>query len=231
MNVHCIQHVEFESPAYLETIMKKHNHHLTTTHLFRNEDFPDCKTFDLLLIMGGPMGVYDDSAYSWLPNEKKFIRQCVDQKKKAMGICLGAQLLAHVLDAEVQKNRVKEIGFYPVRMNNYAGQSVLLKGLPPTYSPFHWHGDTFDIPHGAQLFASSDACRNQGFVLYESIIGLQFHLEATAESLDGMIKHCGDELVNEDWIQDIKEIRSLYAQTERENHELMEKMYLNLCNA
>ena len=104
----------------------------------------------------------------------------------------------------------------------------LLNSVPDTVTAFHWHGDTFDIPSDAIGFATSVACINQGFAVDTSIVGLQFHLETTTDSIHEMIKHCKGELVEGQWIQGEETIQTLYRATEEQNHNLMEQLYLNL---
>jgi GMP synthase (glutamine-hydrolysing) len=150
--------------------------------------------------MGGPMGVNDDKC-PWLTEEKKFIEKSVAANKIVIGICLGAQLIASVLGAKVYKNEHKEIGWYPVRTTEAAQDSLVFRTLPKEFMAFHWHGDTFDIPSGAIKMAESNGCANQAFEYNVKVIGLQFHLESTRDSIDKLITNCGDEIVESKYIQ------------------------------
>jgi GMP synthase-like glutamine amidotransferase len=228
MKIHCLQHVSFETPAYIEQIIEKRGFELTTTYLYKNDLLPepDLDFFDILLVMGGPMGVHDETAYSWLKNEKKFIEKCINKGIKVAGICLGAQLVAHVLGAEVNKNRFQEIGFFPVQ-NKLDAHSTLLAGIPETIIPLHWHGDTFSIPAGAVHFASSEVCRNQGFIYNNQCLALQFHLESTDASLSSMIEHCSGDLVFGNYIQTAQQLSTMQLLYGKDNCTLIERILLN----
>ena len=197
MRIHYIMHVPFEGPAAINTWAKERGYEETYTRLFEETDFPSPDDFDLLVIMGGPMGVNDEEEYPWLKNEKEFIKKCINAGKPALGICLGAQLLANCLGANVKKNLYKEIGFFPVSLTPLGWNSPIFGKLPATFDALHWHGDTFDIPKGALHIASSSGCPNQAFSFEDRIIGLQFHIESTRQSLENLIKNCGDELLEE----------------------------------
>jgi GMP synthase-like glutamine amidotransferase len=193
--------------ANIEVWAKNNGHRVSRTLLFKGEEFPLLSDFDLLVIMGGPMGVHDESQYPWLKAEKKFMRQSIATGKMALGICLGAQLLADVLGASVAKNPQKEIGWFPVRLTPEARKAPVFRGIPDELMAFHWHGDTFEIPKGAVRIASSDACANQAFVLGR-IIGLQFHLESSKESIDRLVRNCGNELKPGGYVQSAETITS-----------------------
>jgi GMP synthase-like glutamine amidotransferase len=201
MRIHYLQHVLFEDPANILTWAAAHHHPITKTLVFRDSNFPACDDFDLLLVMGGPMGVYDLKEYPWLAGEKEFIRAAIQSKKKILGICLGAQLLADILGARVTKNKHKEIGWFAVQKTALGMSSPLFSDIPDIFPAFHWHGDTFDIPPGCRLLASSEACINQAFSFDDFILGLQFHLESTRQSIAKLIANCAGELVDDTFIQ------------------------------
>jgi|WetSurMetagenome_2_1015567.scaffolds.fasta_scaffold159462_2 GMP synthase-like glutamine amidotransferase len=207
MRLHCLQHVPFEDMANIEVWAKNKGFPVSRTLLYEGEELPLLSSFDLLVVMGGPMGVHDEAQYPWLKTEKKFIRQSMATGKMVLGICLGAQLIAQVLGANVTKNPQKEIGWFTVRLTPKARNAPLFHGLPEEFMAFHWHGDTFDIPKGAVHIASSEACTDQAFVLGR-IYGLQFHLESSPESIEKLIKNCGDELKEAQYIQSAETIRS-----------------------
>ena len=202
MRIHCLQHVEFEGPGSIQPWAAAQGHALTFTRFFAGEQLPALAAFDWLIVMGGPMNVYEEREYAWLADEKKFIRSAVDAQKTVLGICLGAQLLAVVLGAEVTKNAHTEIGWFPVQWTAEARATRLLGFLPDHSDVFHWHGDTFAMPPGAIKIAFSEACGNQGFLLGERVLGLQFHLEVTHASAKELVKHCGRELVKGNYIQE-----------------------------
>ena len=214
MKILCLQHVPFEGPAHLAPAARQRGMKLSTTRLFAGEPIPGPDAFDLLAVMGGPMGVHDDAKYPWLAEEKRFIEHAIGEGKRVLGICLGAQLIADVMGARVYKNLHREIGWFPVRRTAGAGACAIGRSLPESFYAFHWHGDTFDIPVGAVQIAGSDACKNQGFVWEDRVAALQFHLEATAESVVALIDNCGDELDGSGFVQgrdDLLETSHLYG--------------------
>ncbi len=148
---------------------------------------------DALIFMGGPMSVNDDLPY--IRQELDCIAQAIALGKPILGVCLGSQLIAKALGARVYRNRVKEIGWAPVYWTEAARQDPLFSDLDSPESIFHWHGETFDLPPGAELLAYSDACRHQAYHVGDNVYGLQFHLEATPETIAGWLledANCGD---------------------------------------
>jgi len=201
MKIQCLQHVPFEGPAHLAIIARDRGLTLERTRVFDGEELPGTDDFDLLAVMGGPMGANDEAAYPWLAAEKKLIERSIREGKLILGICLGAQLIADVLGARVSRNRHREIGWFPVRRGAEAGSCATGRALPESFYAFHWHGDTFDIPAGGVRIAESNACRNQGFVWEDRVAALQFHLEATPDSVRALLGNCGDELDGSEFVQ------------------------------
>ncbi|MBI5552102.1 MAG: type 1 glutamine amidotransferase [Desulfobacterales bacterium] len=220
MRIHYLQHVPFEGLGHIETWARQQGHGLTATALFSGEPLPAPEALELLVIMGGPMGVYDSAEYPWLVREKRFIEQALAAKKKVLGICLGAQLMADVLGARVYKNRHKEIGWFPVTRTQGAQSPPWTGLLPEHFFAFHWHGDTFDLPAGAVHLAQSVACRHQAFFYPPAALGLQFHLESTQQSIEQLIFHCGHELVPEPCIQSEADIRGQYERIAPSNERM-----------
>jgi GMP synthase-like glutamine amidotransferase len=226
MRLHYLQHVSFEDPTYILTWAKQNHHSITQTLLFKNESFPLMDDFDMLIIMGGPMGVHDQKEFPWLSREFKFITQAMAAHKKILGICLGAQILAHILGAKVTKNKFKEIGWFEVTKTESGKSSALLKDIPETFNAFHWHGDTFDLPSGAQHLAVSRACFHQAFSYGKDILGLQFHLESTRNSINKLIKNCKTELVDGPFIQRLEIL--LDRNPLMQSNQLMDRVIQNL---
>lgn len=188
MRLHVYQHVAFEGPALIADWAAARALPLVLHRLFDGEP-PALPTPDeALIVLGGPMGVHDEASCPWLVAEKAAIRKALTMGCPVFGICLGAQLLAHVLGARVYRNVEREIGWFPVA----SAQSGW--PLPERFTPLHWHGDTFDLPEGAQSLGSSTLTRHQGFAWRDQALALQFHLEATPDWLDGLIQHGADEL-------------------------------------
>lgn len=201
MRLHYIQHVPFEGPAAIESWAADRGHSLDAHRLFEATDLPSFADVDGLIVMGGPMGVNDADKHPWLRAEIDYIRAYADSNKPLLGICLGAQLIAHALGAAVTRNPHTEIGWFPLRTNQSLDQHRFGNIIPDGFSVFHWHGDTFAIPQGGICLASSEACRNQAFTLNNNVLGLQFHLEATTTWAQRLISHCSDELDNSTYVQ------------------------------
>ncbi|MBM9604517.1 type 1 glutamine amidotransferase [Desulfopila inferna] len=202
MNVHYIQHVPFEGLGSIENWVQNNAHTLTRTRPYLAENFPSGDDIDLLIIMGGPMNIYEERKYPWLTAEKRFIDRAIHKGRPVVGICLGAQLLADILGARVYANENTEIGWHPVMTTDLAMTTQAFKTFPRNIEAFHWHGDTFDLPQGAKHVARSNGCEHQAFVYDERIIGLQFHLETTLASAQQLIANCTDEIVPGHYIQD-----------------------------
>lgn len=206
MKVHYLMHVPHEALGNMETWFVENGHTLTRTRLYRDEPLPDPNTFDWLVVMGGPMGVYDEHRHAWLEPEKRFIEAVLGRDIPVLGICLGAQLIAEVLGAKVRKNPVREIGWYPVELTPVAAKAPLFKELPARFTPLHWHGDTFDIPTGAAHLASSEACEHQAFIHADKVLGLQFHLEALPSTVEDFCYEDRATLKPERYVQDAERI-------------------------
>ena len=193
MKLHWLQHVPFEGLGIIEEWAEASGFEISCTRLFAGGRLPEIETFDWLVVMGGPMGIYDYEDHPWLAAEKQFIKTAIEADKTVLGICLGAQLIADVLGAKVYPGPQKEIGWFPIQRAEGAP-----KIIPDQLTAFHWHGDTFEIPDGAVRLASSEACKNQGFVYNDRVAALQFHLETTPESMEALIENCADELPGSD---------------------------------
>jgi GMP synthase-like glutamine amidotransferase len=194
MRVRVLQHVAHEGPAAIEAWAAARGHALSVTRLDRGEPLPDLADFDLLVSMGGPMSVNDEASYPWIAEEKRLIEAAVQSERRVLGVCLGSQLIASALGKRVFAAPEVEIGWYPVRVRRDAGRSRTFEGfeIGATFTPFHWHGETFDLPEGALHLAESDACPNQAFEIEFDggparggalVLALQFHLEATEASV------------------------------------------------
>lgn len=192
MRVHYLQHVPFETLGAIEPWLRAAGCRLTQTRFFDSASLPDLTHFDFLVVLGGPMSVNEEAEFPWLIEEKGFIRECIGGGKRVLGVCLGAQLIASASGARVYPNQFKEIGWFPVEGLASPGGSCF--PFPPSLEVFHWHGETFDLPAEAVRIARSEGCENQAFQIGRCVIGLQFHLETTAESLRAMVSHSRSEL-------------------------------------
>ena len=189
MTVHYLQHVPFEGLGAVEDWCATRGHAVTVTRLFE-EPLPSRFEGDLLVVLGGPMNIYEEDRFPWLAAEKAFLRGAIADGARVLGICLGAQLLSDVLGGQVLRNPEREIGWYPVELTVEAGMIPGFDRLPRHFDALHWHGDTFSIPEGAMRLARSEACADQAFAWDGGrVMGLQFHLEETAESLALLVRH------------------------------------------
>ena len=202
MRARILQHVPFESPGSIATTLRSLGASVGTTRLFAGEVLPAATDVDLLVVMGGPMSVNDEADYPWLVDEKALVADAIVNGRAVLGVCLGAQVIASALGYRVFKNREPEIGWFPIQPT-FEGEAM---GLTGSGRVFHWHGETFDLPAGATLLASSAGCTNQAFALGPRVLGLQFHLEVTPADVRRMIEHGRHELVAGQYIQDEREI-------------------------
>jgi GMP synthase-like glutamine amidotransferase len=155
--------------------------------------FPSADRFDVFIVGGTPVSIYDASGHDFLRREIVYLREVVKSEKPYLGICAGAQLLAGLLGAEVRRNPVMEIGSYVVRLTAAGRRSEFFRGFPEVFPVFQWHGDTFDIPVGAELLVTGIDCKNQAFSSGNSL-GLQFHLEVVPQAASKWADEYRDEL-------------------------------------
>lgn len=225
--IHWLQHVPFEGLGSMEEWLIEQGHNLFCTRLWAGDPFPPLDSFAGLIVMGGPMGIYEHEQYPWLVREKAFLRAVVDREIPILGICLGAQLLADVLGAEVRANPEKEIGWFPVIRTPDIPES-LRPVLPEELTVFHWHGDTFGLPEDAVRLYTSSACANQAFLYRDHVLGLQFHLETTRDSAAALIDNCRPELVSAPWIQREEEMLNFgnrFDEINRSMHQLLNQFF------
>lgn len=204
MRAHYLQHVPFEGLGSIEPWLLDAGYEISNTQFFNSRVLPDIEDIDLLVVMGGPMSVNDETGHPWLVEEKKFIKNTIKAGKPVLGICLGAQLIANSMGSNVFSNSEKEIGWFPIE--SVEPQSSSIFRFPEVVEVFHWHGETFSLPVGAVQIAKSKGCENQAFQLGSNVVGLQFHLETTPSSAKAIVENCRDELVEGKYIQSEAEI-------------------------
>ena len=193
MRIAVFRHVPYEDLGTIAPIIKRYSFSIEYYDLFDYDTPPDIARFDALVFMGGPMSVNDPLDY--LNTEVRLIQDAAKAKKPILGVCLGSQLIAKAFGARVYPNVRKEIGWAPVYWTAAARQDRLFGSLTGPETVFHWHGETFDLPPGAEWLAGSDACRHQAFRIGDFIYGLQFHLEVTPAIIEDWIEQdakCGD---------------------------------------
>lgn len=207
MRIHYLQHVPFENPGSMLQWARGTGHVLTSTHFYKNDLLPAQQDFDWLIIMGGPMNIYEEELYPWLADEKAFIREAIAAGKVVIGLCLGAQLIADVIGGKVTKNAEKEIGWFSVRLSEEVRKSPLFSFFPEQPVVFQWHGDTFStLPEGAQCIAQSEACKHQAFIYRKRVLGFQYHLENTPSIIQALVENCREEMILGTYVQTPEEL-------------------------
>ena len=183
MRVFAFRHVPFEDLGLIRASLEERGISIEYADLFRpGAPVPDTTQAAGLIFMGGPMSANDD--LPWLRQELKLISRAVERRQPVLGVCLGAQLIAKALGSRVYRNAVKEIGWFDIHLTEAGARDALFAGIGPVETVFHWHGETFDLPPGAQWLAYSEACRNQAFRAGANTYGLQFHLEVTPAMIE-----------------------------------------------
>jgi GMP synthase (glutamine-hydrolysing) len=175
------QHIACEPPGVLEDVIREHGWSLIRVELDEGEPLPELGEFDAAVVMGGPMGAYEGSEHPWLLAEQQLLRAAVGGGVPVFGVCLGAQLLAASLGARVYRGSTPEVGVLDVELTAAGREDPVAAALPPSFLTLQWHSDTFELPDGAILLASSPAYANQAFRVGPTSYAVQFHLEVTDE--------------------------------------------------
>jgi len=192
-----LQHVRPEPPGTIADALEARGLSYDTVQVYRDDPVPETLEADGLVVMGGPMGVGDVADRPHLQTELGLVEQALDTDRPVLGVCLGSQLLAHVLGADVHPGDGKEIGWGEVTLTDAAADDPLWQGVEDAFTAFHWHGDVFDLPDGAVRLASSEQTEHQAFRYGDSAYGMLFHLEVTPKTVAGMTKAFQDELAEE----------------------------------
>ncbi|WP_429971075.1 type 1 glutamine amidotransferase [Fructilactobacillus sp. Tb1] len=176
MRINVLQHTPNEGPGTIQEWDNQHGHELYIYHPYQYGILPKADETDMLVILGGPLSPNDD--VDWIKAERVLIKQMLKEHKPMFGACYGAQQITKALGYPVSKAPAKEVGWAPVYL-----ESDKIPGLPDTLTALHWHEEMFEIPDEAELLFSSDLVKNQGFLLGDSVIGLQFHFEPNADNV------------------------------------------------
>jgi len=219
--VHSLQHVPYEGIGRIEDFFAdRSQYQLSHTRLWNGEPLPQLEDFDVLLVMGGAMGVYDEEEFPWLVEEKVLIQSAIEAGKRVLGVCLGAQLIALALGGEVSAGIEREIGFHsidfpPVETASSIAYQEVLSRCP---LPLHWHGDVIafskELP-SFEIIASSEVCTVQAFSAAGGrVLGTQYHLEIGAVDLEPLIKNSAEDLRPAALVQEAGQIREQLTQQE-----------------
>jgi GMP synthase-like glutamine amidotransferase len=196
-----LQHIECEDLGTIGDAMSRRGIGYNYVRLFDGEPVPSSLyKYSGLIILGGPMNVYEEDKYPYLKDEDILIKKAINKDTPLLGICLGGQLIAKATGVKVRKGARKEIGWYKLNLTRHGMQDRAFKVLPDELTVFQWHGDTFDIPAGAAHLAGSGLFPNQAYRVGNKVYGLQFHLEVTQEMIRRWISEYQEELSSIDYI-------------------------------
>ncbi|OGF46408.1 MAG: hypothetical protein A2452_00950 [Candidatus Firestonebacteria bacterium RIFOXYC2_FULL_39_67] len=185
-----VKHIENEGAGTLETFFKGRGFVPVILELAKGESFPEnIKEYKAVVIMGGPMNVYEEDKYYFLKEENIFIKEILREKIPFLGICFGAQLLAKALGAKIKKAPVKEIGWYEISLTKEGKEDPFFKNISHKFNVFQWHEDMFELPKKSTLLSVSDTEVSQAFKYGENAYGFQFHIEATPQMIEGWLKN------------------------------------------
>lgn len=172
------KHVAAEPLGTLDPLIRARGHRIRFVNFERHPDArPRVDKYDGLIVLGGPMNIDQADRYPHLATEARAVEQALELGKPVLGICLGAQIIAHALGSRVYPSEQAEIGWYPLTPTAAAARDPVLAPLPAGHPMFQWHGCTFDLPAGAELLATGQHCVNQAFRYGEAGYGFQFHME------------------------------------------------------
>jgi GMP synthase-like glutamine amidotransferase len=210
MPVLILKNIPAEGPGTIEDFLKQEGFSYTIVEMEPGETPPSLENFTTLIILGGSMGVYEMDRYPHLMTGSRIIREAINRDMKILGICLGSQMIAYCLGADVYPGPKKEIGWYHIELTGEGLKDPFMRKLAihprvgdfwRRFKVFHWHGDTFDLPSGAVLLASSKLYKNQSFRFGKNIFAFQFHVEVTRDMI------C-------DWLKDMPGSKIMLDETE-----------------
>jgi GMP synthase-like glutamine amidotransferase len=180
MKILAIQNCEIEGFGLYEQHLAACRIDYEVVHAYQGHPLPPFQGFDAIFVGGTPISAYATHEHPFLQAEIAYLGHALSAGKPCMGICCGAQILALILGARVDRCEHSEIGSYEVCLTPAGRTDPLLDGFPPRFSAFHWHGDTFEVPEGAELLVEGELCRNQ-LIRQGNVVGVQFHLEVTCK--------------------------------------------------
>ena len=194
MRILCVTHADFETPGVITTWAAERGHDFTVKQPYSGDELPNADAFDFLIVMGGPQSATEWVKYSYLKNEIDLIRDALDNNKPIIGFCLGAQLIGEALGATALRSPNKEVGVYPVMLNEDGENDLLLQGLPQSFPVIHWHNDMPGLTKDAVLLGFSEGCPRQIIRYKPNVYGFQCHLEITLDGVKTMIKAVPEDL-------------------------------------
>lgn len=223
MRVAWLQHVPFEGLGAIEAWAKDRSVALTAVRLWQGDPLPDLDALDGVIVLGGPMSVNDTDGHPWLVSEIDWVSRALNQERPTLGICLGAQIMARALGKPVYSLGQPEIGWFEV-----SGIPDRVFSMPKRFHAFHWHGETFDLPDDARVLAATEPCPHQAFAIDWHALGLQFHLEMTADGAKRLAANCPQDLAPGRWVQPAQEQianSSHFQQAHGMLHDLLDQLF------
>jgi len=194
-NVWVMQHALCENLGTIEDVLRGHQIGFEYIETYAGKSVPrEMAGRAGLIVMGGPMGVYEHDQYPFLRDEIRLLECALAMERPVLGICLGSQLLAAALGAEVKPGAKKELGWHAVTLSEFASQDPVFSGMRSEFWPFHWHGDVFSLPNQAIPLASSLQTACQAFRYGKNAYGILFHLEVTEKQIAQMLSDFAEEL-------------------------------------
>lgn len=191
MSILILKNISTEGPGTIEDFLVHNNMHYTIIDLARHA-IDSAARYDTLLMLGGPMSVNDENEYPYMTAEMKLAEQFMKEGKKVLGVCLGAQLMAKALGAKVYPGTEKEVGWYDIELRDaglYDQRMGHLATEGRNCKVFQWHGETFDIPQGAEWLAQSGLYPNQAFRYGNNAYAFQFHIEVSRQMIVDWLKN------------------------------------------
>ena len=238
LRVHYFQHIAGEGFGSCYDYLKAHQAKITATEFFalpvdlplELEALPDIDEVDLLIIMGGTMSVNDEANYPWLKLEKRWLRRYLSAGKPAIGLCLGAQLIANALGASVSRNQHQELGWMDVGRVSHVPENYFQ--IPEKINIMQWHSETFEIPRGGVRLAQNNVCQNQMYQIGRNVLGFQFHPEMTPHALQLLIENEEDSAAfNGEYVQPIAELKKTIKSKFEQGNQLLNRAIEYVVNA
>lgn len=206
MKILCVMHADFEGPGVIEKWALKNGYSFKVEKPYKGEELSDPTQFDFLIVMGGPQSPLNITDAPYLKAEISLIGDSLKQDKKILGFCLGAQLIGEALGAKTSRSPEKEVGVFPIKLNEAASSDRLLKGLPEMIPAIHWHNDMPGETENSVVLASSVGCPRQIIKYSDSAYGFQCHLEIDLDGIKGLIAAVPEDLAPSLYTQNVQEL-------------------------
>ncbi len=208
-----IKHVENEGPGLIADAISSNGWKLEILELEKGETLPETlREIAAVILLGGPMNVYEVDRFPFLDNEERLIRKVLIEEIPFLGICLGAQLLAKTCGARIYRSPEKEMGWHKVKTTKGGKQDMLFRHLAERIAVFQWHEDTFEIPDGGMPLATGKPCKNQAFRIGSNAYGLQFHIEVTPDMVQRWMEDEKDKNAVQKILNDTAKIEKVFLE-------------------